>query len=338
MRTLLCATCLLLATVLVHAQDMAKNAVSFLQSLSEAQQQKAVYPFDTAERYRFAYVPLDNRKGISVNELNDVQRKKLFTLLANSLSASGTGKVKDIMQLDQVLKELEKRGPDDHYRDPGKYFVTIFGTPASKGVWGWRFEGHHAAFSFSADNNRLVAGTPGFMGANPAVVKEGEQKGKEVLKEETAAGFALLQSLEPEQLKKALINTNAPAEIITGASRKVQLLKPMGVGYSELSKDAQQKLLALLQVYVHRYTKLFAESTLKEIEKAGWDNLYFAWAGDTQHTPGKPYYYRIQGPTIIIEYDNTQNNANHVHTVMRDLQHDFGGDELLEHYRTAHLK
>ncbi|GEP90624.1 hypothetical protein CTE07_22690 [Chitinophaga terrae (ex Kim and Jung 2007)] len=317
---------------------MAKNAVSFLQSLSEAQQQKTVYPFDTAERYRFAYVPLDNRKGISVNELNDVQRKKLFTLLANSLSASGTGKVKDIMQLDQVLKELEKRGPDDHYRDPGKYFVTIFGTPASKGVWGWRFEGHHAAFSFSADNNRLVAGTPGFMGANPAVVKEGEQKGKEVLKEETAAGFALLQSLEPEQLKKALINTNAPAEIITGASRKVQLLKPMGVGYSELSKDAQQKLLALLEVYVHRYTKLFAESTLKEIEKAGWDNLYFAWAGDTQHTPGKPYYYRIQGPTIIIEYDNTQNNANHVHTVMRDLQHDFGGDELLEHYRTAHLK
>jgi hypothetical protein len=338
MRTLLCAICLLLATVLVHAQDIAKNAVSFLQSLSEAQQQKTVYPFDTAERFRFAFVPLDNRKGISVNELNDVQRKKLFTLLGSSLSTSGAGKVKDIMQLDQVLKELENRGPGDHYRDPGKYFITIFGTPAPRGIWGWRFEGHHAAFSFSADNNRLVAGTPGFMGANPAVVKEGEQKGKEVLKEETAAGFALLQSLDAGQLKKALINTNAPAEIITGASRKAQLLKPMGVGYSELGKEAQQKLLALLEVYVHHYTKLFAESTLKEIEKAGWDNLYFAWAGDTEHTPGKPYYYRIQGPTIIIEYDNTQNNANHVHTVMRDLQHDFGGDELLEHYRTAHLK
>lgn len=338
MRTLLCAICLLLATGLLNAQDMAKNASSFIQSLSDAQRQKALYPFDTAERLKFAFVPLDNRKGISVNELDEEQRKKLFALLGATLSTSGVGKVKDIMQLDLVLKELEKRGPDDHYRDPGKYFITIFGTPAPKGIWGWRFEGHHAAFNFSADYNRLVAATPGFMGANPAVVKEGPQKGKEVLKEETALGFDLLHSLTSEQVQKALINTSAPAEIITGANRKVQLLQPMGIGYSDLSKASQQKLLALLDIYVHRYTKLFAESTLKEIEKAGLENLYFAWAGDTEHTPGKPYYYRIQGPTVIIEYDNTQNNANHVHTVMRDLQHDFGGDELLEHYRTAHIK
>jgi Protein of unknown function (DUF3500) len=318
------------------SQDMVDKAGAFIKLLDSTQRIKVLYPFDTAERYRFMYIPLDDRKGISVNELNDAQRKALMDLLHTCLSEQTVKKVHDIMQLDIILKELEHRKPEDHFRDPGKYFVTIFGIPSDKTIWGWRFEGHHVAFHFSADKNQLVAGTPSFLGSNPGKVLEGNEKGKEVLKQETDDGFAMLHALSADELKKAIIDTAAPAEIITGANRVAMIDHPAGIKYSELSAANQQRFLQLINLYIHRYTKLFADDMLKEIQTAGLENLWFTWAGFTEHVPGKPYYYRIQGPTIIIEYDNTQNNANHVHTVIRDLKTDFGGDMLLEHYRQSH--
>jgi uncharacterized protein DUF3500 len=318
------------------AQDLADKANAFINTLDSSQRMKALYPFDTTERYRFMYIPLDDRKGISVNEMNDGQRKALMDLLHTCLSDETVKKVHDIMQLDIILKEIEHRKPEDHFRDPGKYFVTIFGIPSDKTIWGWRFEGHHVAFHFSADKKQLVAGTPSFLGSNPGKVLEGSEKGKEVLKEETDNGFAFLHSLSAEELKKAITDTAAPAEIITGANRVAMIDHPSGIRYNELSPAHQQMLLQLINLYIHRYTKLFAEDMLKEIQTAGMDKLWFTWAGYTERVSGKPYYYRIQGPTIIIEYDNTQNNANHVHTVIRDLKNDFGGDMLLEHYRQSH--
>jgi hypothetical protein len=320
----------------VHAQDMAAKANQFIHLLTKEQQAQSLYPFDTGERYHFSYVPQNDRKGISVNELNTAQRKALFALLSTTLSGETVKKVNDIMQLDAVLKELEHRPENDHYRDPGKYYVTIFGVPAANTIWGWRFEGHHVAFNFSADKNELVAGTPGFLGANPAIVLEGPQKNKEALKAETEQGFDLLRALSPEELQKTIIAAAAPAEIITGASRQAMIAQPAGIRYAELSPANQQRLLDLISLYVHRFTKLFADNMLKEIQQAGMDSLRFAWAGSKEHVLGKPYYYRIQGPTLIIEYDNTQNNANHVHTVVRDLKNDFGGDLLLQHYKSAH--
>ncbi|MEO6733034.1 MAG: DUF3500 domain-containing protein [Ferruginibacter sp.] len=317
-------------------QDIVGKANSFIQLLGKAQQVKALYPFDTTERYRFHYVPQDDRKGISVNELNESQRTALTELMKTSLTDETVKKVNDIMQLDLILKELEQRKPEDHYRDPGKYFVTIFGIPAANTIWGWRFEGHHIAFHFSANKKLLVSGTPAFMGANPAIVLSGPHKNKEVLKEETEKGFALLHALSADELKKAVIDTNAPGEIITAASRTAMITNPAGIRYSELSAAHQQLLLQLISVYIQRYPTLFADTMLKEIQAAGLDKLWFTWAGDTGHVVGKPYYYRIQGPTIIIEYDNSQNNANHIHTVVRDLKNDFGGDLLLEHYRKGH--
>src|SRR6185295_8861745 len=225
------------------------------------------------------------------------------------------------------------RSAGDSYRDPGKYYISIFGNPASDSIWGWRLEGHHISFNFSAKNNAIVSGTPGFLGTNPAVVLSGPEKGKHILKNETELGFALLQSLDANQAKKAIISTDAPSEIITAADRKAMIEHPEGVLYTELSSSQQKMFLELLSVYIHRYTRLFASVMMKEIEDAGLDKLQFAWAGEQQTGPGHPHYYRIQGPTIIIEYDNTQNNANHIHTVIRDLKNDFGGDELLEHYK-----
>jgi hypothetical protein len=328
------ASCFLFATI--KAQNIADKANTFIQSLTDSQRNKTLYPFDTEERYRFVYVPVDDRKGITVNELNTTQRRMLMDLLSNCLSEEGVKKVNDIMQLEILLKELENRPPEDHHRDPGKYFISIFGIPANNTIWGWRFEGHHIAFNFSANKKQLVAATPNFMGTNPAIVLSGPQKGKEILKDETAKGFALVNALSAEELKKALINTTAPAEIITGNNRKAMIEHPEGIRYNELLPANQQLMLQLMNVYIHRYTKLFADAMLKDIQTAGLDKLWFCWAGSTEHLLGKPCYYRIQGPTIIIEYDNTQNNANHVHTTVRDLKNDFGGDELLEHYRQKH--
>ena len=320
----------------VKSQDLVGKANTFIQLLDTAQRAKALYPFDTSERYRFKYIPLEDRKGISLNELNAGQEKALMDLLSTCLSKETVKKVQAIMQLDNILKELEKRKPEDHFRDPRKYFVTIFGIPSANTIWGWRFEGHHVAFHFSADKKQLVAGTPGFLGTNPAIVLSGNEKGKEVLKEETDKGFALLHALSPEELKKAIADTAAPIEIITGDSRKAMIDHPTGIRYGELSPAHQQQVLQLINLYINRYTKLFADTMLKEIQVAGLDNLWFTWAGYTEPVLGRPYYYRIQGPTIIIEYDNTQNNANHIHTVVRDLKSDFGGDLLLEHYKKSH--
>lgn len=318
------------------SQNLVTKANAFISLLDSTQRNKALYPFDTSERYRFKYIPLEDRKGISLHELNALQEKALMDLLSSCLSEQTVKKVKAIMQLDIILKDLEKRKPEDNYRDPRKYFVTIFGIPSASTIWGWRFEGHHVAFHFSAEKNQLVAGTPSFLGSNPAIVQSGDQKGKEVLKEETDKGFELLHALSKEEFKKAVTDTIAPIEIITGDNRQAMITHPAGIRYDELSPAHQQQLLRLINLYINRYTRLFANTMLKEIQVAGLDKLWFNWAGYTKPVLDKPYYYRIQGPTIIIEYDNTQNNANHVHTVVRDLTTDFGGDLLLEHYRQSH--
>lgn len=319
-----------------RAQDMAAQATTFIKLLDSSQRNKALYPFDTTERFRFNYVPLEDRKGISFNELNTNARKALMDLLKTGIAAKTVDKITAIMQLDNVLKELEHRKPEDHFRDTGKYFITIFGVPGANNIWGWRFEGHHIAFHFSANKNELVAGTPSFLGSNPGIVLDGPQKNKEVLKEETDRGFAMLHALTAQELKAALIDSVAPNEIISKADRTALIKNPSGVRYSDLTAANKKMLLQLIDLYLHRYTIQFAAIMLKEIQAAGLDKLWFTWAGNTEKLFGKAYYYRIQGPTIIIEYDNSQNNANHVHTVIRDLKNDFGGDVLLEHYKKEH--
>jgi len=315
------------------ASEMTAVANNFLQTLSTKQKSKTQFQFDEEERWNWHFIPRD-RKGIALKELNDVQRKAVMDLLHTALSDTGFQKTNAIIGLEDILRSVEGRPQNDGYRDYGKYYISIFGNP-SNSIWGWRFEGHHISLNFSSKDNHLVSATPGFFGANPAVVLSGPEKGKQVLKDETELGFELLHSLDVKQKEKAIINTQAPADIITGASRKAMINDPQGVLYSELNGEQQKVFIKLLSLYIHRYTRLFAMDMMNEITSAGLDNLRFAWAGAQQPGLGNPHYYRIQGPTIIIEYDNTQNNANHIHTVVRDLKNDFGGDELLEHYKTS---
>ena len=313
---------------------MAAAANELLKTLSSQQKDKIQFAFDANERYNWHYVP-KSRKGLPIKELSEAQKKAAMALLRTALSDTGFDKTTSIIKLEAILRKVEGLPEDDDYRDPGKYYFSVFGDPAIDSIWGWRLEGHHISFNFSAKDNSLISGTPGFLGTNPAIVLSGPEKGLYILKNETQAGFELLQSLDASQVKKAVISDNAPSEIITEARRKAMINKPEGILYSELTNEQQKLFMQLLSIYIHRYTKLFAETMMKEIETAGLNDLRFAWAGTQQTGVGNPHYYRIQGPTIIIEYDNTQNNANHIHTVIRDLKNDFG-DELLGHYKKGH--
>ena len=212
--------------------------------------------------------------------------------------------------------------------------LHLFGTPESKGAWGWRFEGHHLSLNFYVIEGVMVSSTPSFMGSNPAVVPSGAKKGWEVLKDETEFGFDLVKSLTPEQLKVAVFSDKALPEIVTGNDRQAKLLEPKGIAYKDLTGDQQKALIKLLNVFVKNYELGFSSKLWDKIQKAGVDNLTFAWAGST--TPGSGTYYRIQGPMLQIEYDNTQTKANHVHTSVRDLTNDFATDVLKEHYQKEH--
>lgn len=318
------------------SQSLAKDAIAFVNSLSAEQKPLTLFSFDSEERFNFHYFPINDRKGLPLDQMTGAQKNAAFRLLNNALSDATVKKVNEIIELEIILKELENRKPDDDFRDPGKYYLAIFGTPGEKNIWGWRFEGHHVSFNFSAKENSIVAGTPGFLGSNPAIVQSGPKKGKEILRDEKEMALGLLRSLDERQLKMALISSDAPAEILTGNKRKAMIENPAGISYGQLNAAQREHLVQLIRLYINRYKKPFADRMMKEIENAGMDKIQFAWAGDQQTGLGHPHYYRIQGPTLIIEYDNTQNNANHVHTVVRDLRNDYGGDELQKHYQEKH--
>lgn len=334
-RVLLSFVIVLLVRLTGFGQESVSTARSFISLLSEAQKTESIFPFDVEERYNFHFVPM-KRRGITFNEMNPEQHKLALELLRSCLGTEAFQKTREIMELEIVLKELEKRKAEDNYRDPGNYHFSIFGNPSSTSIWGWRFEGHHISFNFSFNKKTLVSGTPGFMGSNPAIVLIGPMAGKQVLKQESDKGFAVINSFNAAQLKKAIIDTVAFKDILTFDKRKALLGNPEGIRYSELTKVQQSLLLQLISVYVHRYRNDFAEKMMQDIKKQGLDNIWFAWAGHTKPVIGNGSYYRVQGPTIVIEYDNTQNNANHVHSVVRDLKNDFGGDLLLDHYKKGH--
>jgi len=313
---------------------MKDAAAKFLETLSDKQKKLAQFSFADDERYNWHFIP-KSRKGLPLEEMNTDQRKAAFNMLKLALSDTGYKKTTSIVDLEDILRQAENRPTGDEYRNADKYYLSIFGDPSNDPIWGWRFEGHHISLNFSSENNQLVSGTPSFLGTNPAIVLSGPEKGKQILKDETELGLQLLLSLDESQKASAIFSDKAPSDIITSNDRKAMIENPKGILFNRLNSSQQKLFLQLLSVYIHRYTNLFAATMMREIEEAGLNNLHFAWAGDQQTGVGHPRYYRVQGPTIIIEYDNTQNNANHVHTVVRDLKNDFGGDELLEHYKNV---
>ena len=295
--------------------------------LSDKQRKEAMLPFETSERTSWHFVPMTGqRKGLAIQDMTPEQRLGLHALLQATLSAEGYLKIAAIQQLERLLGELENR-PD--YRNPGYYYLTIFGTPSLDQAWGWRYEGHHLSMNISMVNGELSV-TPTFLGTNPGQVRETVFAGLEVLHEEIGIARHLMISFDDEQRDKALIADTAPREIITGNTREAMLDEITGISYHEMTPQQQSLLMLLLSTYAHNMEADIAEVHLDLIKDAGIHELHFAWAGSL--SPEEGHYFRIHGPRTLIEYDNTQNNANHVHTVWRDLTNDFGRDLLRSHY------
>jgi hypothetical protein len=245
------------------------------------------------------------------------------------------------MELESVLKALEAaeraaapQPPRGQIleRDPEKYFFSIFGTPSAKETWGWRVEGHHVSLHFTVVNGTLVASSPTFFGSNPAEVREGPKKGLRILGAEEDAARALLQSLDPAQRTTAIVNATAPGDMVTMNTLDIKPLSPVGLAAAAMTAPQRELLMKLLEVYIGKMAADIAADRLARVRKAGVEQIAFAWAGETER--GKKHYYRVQGPTFLIEYDNTQNDGNHIHSVWRDFNGDFGRDLLREHLRS----
>lgn len=311
------------------AEEMRRAAEAWLASLEPDQKEQALFPFD-AERKDWHYFP-KQRDAISLKEMDDEQKALAFDLIAAGLSAQGLDTVKDVISLEEVLRAME-RGGRAFSRDPELYHLWIFGKPGAE-IWGWRFEGHHLSLNATVVPGVGVSMTPSFFGANPAKVLEGPRKGLRALPDEEDLGFALVESFSAAQREQAVFATNSPGEIYSFVDRKTKPLPVEGIPFSDLNEEQQALLQRLISVYLERNRPEIAMEAMAVIESDGWEEVRFGWAGSL--TRGAGHYYYAQGPSFLIEYDNSQNAGNHIHSVWREFDGDFGED-LIGRHRRAH--
>lgn len=338
---------------------MAEAARAFAASLDAAQLARAAFAFDDeTERRDWAYFPRP-RRGLPFGEMEAGQRGLAHRLIANGLSRGAYAKATAIIALERVLGEIE-----GHVfpRDPGAYYVSLFGEPGDTPAWGWRLDGHHVCLNYTIAAGELLSPTPVFLGANPAEVRHGDRAVLRPLGEEDDVARELLASLDAGQRRRAILSPGAPPDIVTAnvpvlsdglapgdifqrrpardmpAEQLEALtftLAPKGLPASEMRAGQRELLEALVRVYVERMPEAVAMHEMGRLERAGIDAIHFAWAGEEERR--RPHYYRLQGPSFLAEYDNTQNDANHIHAVWRDASNDFGEDVLREHYRREHV-
>jgi hypothetical protein len=294
--------------------------------------------FDQKGREEWHFVPDSNfeqtygyhRPGLTYEKMAPEQRHLADALLSAGLSRIGFIRAKQIMSLEDILriKEADMTGR----RNPLKYYFLIYGDPSNDGAWGWRVEGHHISLHFTLKGGKLVSTTPTFFGANPHKVDVTARQGLRPLGGQEDIGRELMKSLNGEQKSKALIADTAYRDILTAADTRAKLdNQPKGLAASEMTEGQYDRLLALLSEYAENLPAEVAEARMRVAKAAPKDKVLFAWAGSIE--PGKGDYYRVQAPTFLIEYDNTQNGNNHSHTVWRDYDNDFGRDLLALHYQ-----
>jgi len=314
------------------APVMSEAAKAFLATLTPEQSAQAKFAFDADERFNWHFIPKE-RKGLPLKDMTPSQKHMAHGLLNAGLSQRGYLKATSIMSLEDILRAMEK--DSGARRNPEGYFFSVFGEPSEQGAWGYRVEGHHLALNFTIVNGKVV-GSPNFYGTNPAEVREGPRKGLRVLHAEEDKARELLMALTPEQKKVAILTKDAYKDIITMASRKASLDgQPTGLSVSKMNAKQRALLQAVVEEYANNMPEQVAQARMEQWKKAG-NNMHFVWTGVEER--GGPHYYRIHAPEFLIEYDNTQNNANHVHSVWRDFKGDFGLDLLGSHYQESHKK
>jgi hypothetical protein len=342
------------------ARSMAEAVAAWQAALTAEQRAKASFSFeDASERTDWAYFPREH-KGLPLLEQDARQQKLAHVLIARSISLPAYAKVTTIMGLESVLNELEDRR-GDALRDPGRYFLSVFGSPAES-TWGWRFEGHHVCLNFTIVGGVLASPTPLFLGANPASVEHGEHAVVRPCGEEEDAARELLLSLDDEQRRTAVLFDTAPRDIVlTNLPRvpdaatpgdgapgllrpffeaapreqkealRFELSRPAGLAGSAMSATQRKLLEELIDVYSDRLPEPLARLERSKIDP---DTTHFAWAGEDKSR--SRHYYRLHAKTFLVEYDNTQNEANHAHAVWRSPARDFGYDALRSHVQAEH--
>ncbi len=321
---------------------MTECANRFLAALDANQRGKILFPFDTDERSNWHFIPegistavdsLKERRGLPLREMTSYQKHLAGALLAAGLSQAGYIKAVTIMSLEDVLKLMENDSGER--RNPEKYYFSVFGSPLETGTWGYRVEGHHFSQNYTVVNGEVVD-SPSFFGANPAEVRQGPRAGLRTLAGEDNLGIELIHTLDEQQRKIAIVDSTAYEEILSAASRKVALQGlPSGLSGSRMGATQFDTLMALVEEYARNVPDELAERRMEQINKAGRE-IYFAWSGGINQ--GDPHYYRVQTEEFLIELDNTQDNANHIHSVWRDIRNDFGMDLLRHHYETSHRR
>jgi hypothetical protein len=309
-------------------QQMVDSTNAFLSSLSVQQRNNGTYTFDDEERFNWHFIPRD-RLGVPFRSMNDSQREAAENLLRTVFSAKGYQRAEAVRGLESVLAEIEVNGRFD--RDPELYFITVFGTPGLDNNWALRYEGHHLAYNWTFVRGVGIASSPQFFGSNPAEVKAGEKIGTRVLAAEEDIGRELVNSLNLSQQAKAVLQGEVPRDIFTAAEQEISPLENSGISYSELDSQQKRTLLSLVEELASMQPEAIAQLRMDSIRSAGLDGIKFTWIGGMER--GDPHYYRLQGSNFLIEYDNTQNNANHIHLVWRDFVGDFGRDLIRMHYQ-----
>lgn len=302
-----------------------RMVLDFLEALEPEQRRRVLFPFSSDERFDWHYIPRD-RKGLPLKEMSGAQRFAAMGILRAALSERGYSRCEDIMRLDDVVAEMEQ---DHETYGPGNYVFSIFGRPGNGQAWGWRIDGHHLSLNF-VHAPEGVSATPVFYGANPATVEHEPLKGLRVLGAEEDLGRQLIRSLDGHHRATALIRNEAFAEILTGPGREHSLAQPVGLALGKMKEAHRNMALRIIEEFAGTLAPSTAEAERARIRAAGIDTIHFAWAGSLE--PRQPHYYRLHGPSLVIEYDNTQNRANHIHSVWHDPARDFGADLLRRHY------
>ena len=318
------------------ASGMAKAAARFVESLSDDQRDKTIYEYMDGERI-FWYYPPVNRHGLPLRDMDDDQRQLAYSLMETGLTADSFEKARLIIEHESVLGPLEKEaGVRSFVRDPDLYYWTVFGDPSDGAQpWGWRVEGHHVSLNFSLWGDKFISMTPFFFGANPAEVRKGPKKGLRILDDRETLAFELMNSLDKGQASAATIYAEAPYDILTYNASRVSLPPEEGLPASKMNDTQKTILRNLVETYVNQVRSDMAAEKLRRLEDEGFDGLHWAWGGPVLE--GKEHYYRIHGGNFVVEFDNRQNGANHIHSVWRDVENDFANDVLREHLLLYHV-
>ena len=317
-------------------RKMADAAKAWLDSLDDGQRSTATFPFSGDERYFWHYTPVE-RNGLMLSDMSAEQQELAYEMMATGYSETGYAMARRIVRLETLLGEWEtiNNEPSRWGRLEDRYWFSVFGAPGEPEPWGWRVGGHHIGIIATVVNGDQLSLHPLFFGSNPAEVKHGDQKGMRTLAEEEDWARSIVKSLTDDQRRVAIVASVAPADILTQTFRATDpTMTPQGISISNLYDGQRERLIDLIRHYVFRAADDSARNYWRHIERTGWDSIHFAWAGPLERWHG--HYYNIRHDRFVIEYDNTQNGANHIHSVLRDYCHDFGEDLLAAHYHSAH--